>query len=53
MNESWDTKYEWKAIALLSIAFGLVSLDRWIIAPLFPVIVQDLDYKYPEKTAQA
>jgi MFS family permease len=32
----WDTGYEWKAVTLLGIGFGLVGLDRWIIAPLFP-----------------
>jgi MFS family permease len=38
----WDTSYEWQAVALLGIGFGLVGLDRWIIAPLFPFIAQDL-----------
>ena len=32
----WDTSYEWKAVTLLGLGFGLVGLDRWIIAPLFP-----------------
>ena len=41
-NAAWDTSYEWKAVALLGIGFGLVGLDRWIIAPLFPFIAQDL-----------
>jgi MFS family permease len=41
-NNAWDTSYEWKAVALLGIGFGLVGLDRWIIAPLFPFIAQDL-----------
>jgi predicted MFS family arabinose efflux permease len=31
----WDTAYEWKLILLLTIAFGLVGLDRWILPPLF------------------
>lgn len=31
---SWDTKYEWKAVALLTLGFGLVGLDRWVIADL-------------------
>jgi MFS family permease len=35
-NSSWDKDYEWKAVTLLGIGFGLVGLDRWIIAPLFP-----------------
>jgi predicted MFS family arabinose efflux permease len=32
---SWDTKYEFKAVLLLTLAFGLVGLDRWILPPLF------------------
>lgn len=38
----FDTSYEWKAVLLLSLAFGLVGLDRWIIAPLAPAIISDL-----------
>jgi MFS family permease len=41
-TRQWDTSYEWKAVALLGIGFGLVGLDRWIIAPLFPFIAADL-----------
>ena len=41
-DSAWDTDYEWKAVALLAVGFGLVGLDRWIIAPLFPFIAQDL-----------
>jgi MFS family permease len=33
---SWDTSYEWKAVTLLGLGFGLVGLDRWIIASLLP-----------------
>ncbi|TCP95853.1 putative MFS family arabinose efflux permease [Sphingomonas sp. PP-F2F-A104-K0414] len=39
--------YEWKAVALLSLAFGLVGLDRWIIAPLAPAIIADLGISPP------
>jgi MFS family permease len=35
-TQRWDTDYEWKAVLLLGLGFGLVGLDRWIIAPLFP-----------------
>jgi MFS family permease len=35
-QKKWDTDYEWKAVTLLGLGFGLVGLDRWIIAPLFP-----------------
>jgi MFS family permease len=38
----WDTSYETQAVVLLGIGFGLVGLDRWIIAPLFPFIAADL-----------
>jgi MFS family permease len=38
----WDTAYEWKAVTLLGLGFGLVGLDRWIIAPLFPFMLGDL-----------
>ncbi len=41
-SSAWDTDYEWKAVALLGVGFGLVGLDRWIIAPLFPFIARDL-----------
>jgi predicted MFS family arabinose efflux permease len=38
----WDTSYEWKSVTLLALGFGLVGLDRWLIAPLFPSIMRDL-----------
>lgn len=38
----FDKSYEWKAVLLLSLSFGLVGLDRWIIAPLAPAIIADL-----------
>lgn len=38
----FDSSYEWKAVLLLSLSFGLVGLDRWIIAPLAPAIIADL-----------
>ena len=41
-ESTWDTVYEWRAVALLGAGFGLVGLDRWIIAPLFPFIAADL-----------
>lgn len=42
----WDTSYEWKSVTLLGVGFGLVGLDRWIIAPLFPVMADDLGLNY-------
>ena len=43
---SWDTRHEIKAIAILTLAFGLVGLDRFIINPLSPVIMHDLHLDY-------
>lgn len=47
-NMKWDTQYEWKAVLLLAIGFGLVGLDRWIITPVFPVIMQELHLSYQD-----
>jgi len=41
-SNAWDTSYELKAVTLLGLGFGLVGLDRWIIAPLFPFMLRDL-----------
>lgn len=45
---TWDTKYEWRVVLLLSLSFGLVGLDRWILGPLFPSIMTDLDLNYSQ-----
>ena len=34
-SAKWDTGYEFKSVLLLTIGFGLVGLDRWILPPLF------------------
>lgn len=44
----WDTAYEWKVVTLLGLGFGLVGLDRWIIAPLFPAMMKDLGLGYQQ-----
>ena len=41
-TERWDTNYEWKIVSLLTLGFGLVGLDRWIVAPLAPSMIGDL-----------
>jgi predicted MFS family arabinose efflux permease len=46
--QSRDTSYEWKAVTLLGLGFGLVGLDRWIIAPLFPFMMKDLHLSYQD-----
>lgn len=43
-----DKSYEWKAVTLLTLGFGLVGLDRWIIAPLFPSMMRDLNLDYQD-----
>ena len=47
-KKGWDTSYEWKAVTLLGLGFGLVGLDRWIIAPLLPSIIKDLNLDYQD-----
>lgn len=47
-NESRNGTYEWKAVLLLALSFGLVGLDRWIIAPLFPSMMKDLHLNYQD-----
>lgn len=44
----WDTRYEWKAVLLLSLGFGLVGIDRFMIMPLFPVMMKDLNLSYQD-----
>lgn len=47
-NQEWDTRYEWKMVLLLTLGFGLVSIDRFMIMPLFPVIMQDLNLDFQD-----
>jgi predicted MFS family arabinose efflux permease len=41
-TKQWDTAYEIKIILVLSLAFGLVGLDRFILPVLFPSMQQEL-----------
>ncbi len=45
---TWDKVYEFKVVALMTIGFGLVGLDRFIINPLFPVIQKELNLNYQD-----
>lgn len=38
----WTPAYERRAVMLLTVGFGLVGLDRWIVAPLAPSMMADL-----------
>ncbi len=46
--QAWDLRYEWKAVTLLSLGFGLVGVDRFMIMPLFPVMMNDLHLDYQD-----
>ena len=43
-----DPAYEWRIVALLTLGFGLVGLDRWVISALFPAMARDLHLDYQE-----
>ena len=45
---NWNTRHEWRTVALLSVGFGLVGMDRFMIQPLFPVMMQDLKLDYQD-----
>ena len=47
-EKPWDVSYEWKALLTLSLAFGLVGIDRFILPPLFPAIMKDLPLTYQD-----
>jgi MFS family permease len=47
-NVAWDPKYEFKAVGLLALGFGMVGLDRFIINPLFPVMQKELGLNYQD-----
>jgi len=45
---SWDRAYEFKVVVLMTLGFGLVGLDRFILNPLFPVIQKELHLNYQD-----
>jgi predicted MFS family arabinose efflux permease len=53
MNEpnpmvSLDPRLERRAVVILSLGFGLVGIDRFLISTLFPVIALDLHLNYED-----
>ena len=42
--KNWDTEYEWKIIMILSLAFGLVGLDRFILPTLWAPMAAELGF---------
>ncbi|WP_110972753.1 MULTISPECIES: MFS transporter [Pseudomonas] len=47
-DKKWNARYEYMAVAMLALGFGLVGLDRFIILPLFPVMMADLQLDYQD-----
>jgi predicted MFS family arabinose efflux permease len=47
-SKDWDTSYEWKIILVLSLTFGLVGLDRFILPVLFPAFMDELGLTYAD-----
>ena len=44
----FDTSYEWQIILVLSLTFGLVGLDRFILPVLFPTFMKELGLSYQD-----
>jgi predicted MFS family arabinose efflux permease len=47
-STGWDTSYEWKIILVLSLTFGLVGLDRFVLPTLFPAFMGELGLTYED-----
>ncbi|HTR01010.1 MAG TPA: MFS transporter, partial [Candidatus Acidoferrum sp.] len=47
-SSNFDTSYEWKIILILSLTFGLVGLDRFILPTLFPSMMGELGLTYED-----
>jgi MFS family permease len=47
-SAAFDTSYEWKIILVLSLTFGLVGLDRFILPVLFPAFMDELGLTYQD-----
>ena len=47
-STGWDTGYEWKIILVLSLTFGLVGLDRFVLPVLFPAFMGELGLTYED-----
>jgi len=41
-NSICHLNYEWKVVTLLSLGFGIVGLDRWIISPPLPSMITEI-----------
>jgi predicted MFS family arabinose efflux permease len=43
-----DSSREFKVVAVMALGFGLVGIDRFLIATMFPVIARDLHLNYAD-----
>lgn len=43
-----DIGYERTTLVLLGLGFGLVGFDRWLMAPMFPYMMNDLHLSYSQ-----
>lgn len=43
-----DIAYERKVLLLMGLGFGLVGLDRWMIAPMFPAMMAELGLNFQQ-----
>jgi MFS family permease len=48
VRKNLPRNYEAKAVALLGLGFGLLSLDRWSLATLYPYVSKDLNLNYQD-----
>lgn len=48
LDDGHDIRNERRTLVLLATGFGLVGLDRWMIAPLFPHMMKDLGLGYQQ-----
>ena len=45
---TWNVQNEWKTVVLMSLGFGLVGIDRFMLLPMFPVIAKELGLDYQD-----
>jgi predicted MFS family arabinose efflux permease len=48
VGHSGTQSHEFKAVAVMALGFGLVGIDRFLIATMFPVIARDLRLSYAD-----
>ena len=46
MSRTPVTTREWRTVAILSLGFGLVGIDRFLISTMYPTIARDLGLDY-------